>query len=199
MDQGYDATTVEQVAAAGISPRSFFRYFPTKEDVVIGDPVPPGLALLAALEARPRTESAGEALRHAMRALVEMARADPFLAVQTAAIMLETPALRARHLEKQFVWERMLTPDIIRRLGADSPDANLRAHAIVSSALSCLDAALNEWASGQEAQPLAAVSRHRLRRPSATDGGDENWGERATLPPANGVLPQRHSRSGLSS
>ena len=37
-EQGYDATTVDQIAAAAeISPSTFFRYFPTKEDVVVED------------------------------------------------------------------------------------------------------------------------------------------------------------------
>src|SRR5215470_412440 len=58
-ERGYTETTVEQVAdAAAISPRTFFRYFPTKEDVVLWDEWDPLVADL--LDARPDDEASAE-------------------------------------------------------------------------------------------------------------------------------------------
>src|SRR5881409_3232752 len=65
-EQGYDATTVEQIAAAAeVSPSTFFRYFPSKEDVVIQDQYDPILASIMA--AAPAELGPVGALRHAMR------------------------------------------------------------------------------------------------------------------------------------
>src|SRR5215472_15110349 len=67
-EQGYEATTVEQIAeAAEVSPSTFFRYFPTKEDVVLYDDLDP--VFIAAYEAQPAELSPIQALRGALRAV----------------------------------------------------------------------------------------------------------------------------------
>src|SRR5690242_1563532 len=68
--QGYGETTVDQIAeASDISPRTFFRYFPTKEDVVLWDEYDAVVGEL--LAERPRDEPIGETLRVVMRAATE--------------------------------------------------------------------------------------------------------------------------------
>src|SRR5436309_10581986 len=67
-EQGYDATTVEQIAAAAeVSPSTFFRYFPTKEDVVLYDAFDP--LIFAAFEAQPAALGPIQALRGALHAV----------------------------------------------------------------------------------------------------------------------------------
>src|SRR3954449_1021343 len=66
--QGYDATTVEQIAdAAEVSPSTFFRYFPTKEDVVLHDEL--DSRMIESLRAQPPELGPIAALRRTMRAV----------------------------------------------------------------------------------------------------------------------------------
>jgi len=147
MEQGFDNTTVEQIAAAaGVSPRTFFRYFATKEDIVTGDLVQLGEVVKAALQARPPQEGPWEALVAALASLAD-AGGKPHHALQTAILTTANPALRARHLEKHLRWQEMLVPEVERRLGLEpGPVPDPRAHAIVGACLACLDTAMEIWA-----------------------------------------------------
>lgn len=154
-DRGFEATTIEQIAvAAGISRRTFFRYFATKEDVVLGDAEEQRQVLAAAFEARPAGEDAWTALRRAAEALPQ-AQAPPDRALAVAALVEASASLRARHLHKQAVWQEVLAPLLARRAGAPaSPAADLRASAVVATALACLDVATRAWLASAGSRPL---------------------------------------------
>src|SRR6185436_19584699 len=75
--QGFDGTTVEEIAeACEVSPRTFFRYFPTKEDVLFADGEVRRERLLAVIAESPIEEPAFVALRAAMRTLTDDYRDD---------------------------------------------------------------------------------------------------------------------------
>ena len=75
-ERGYSATTVEQIAAAAeVSPATFFRYFPTKEDVVLQDDM--DTVTLGALEAQPAALGPIAAMRSATAAMIaQLSQAD---------------------------------------------------------------------------------------------------------------------------
>lgn len=146
LEQGFEETTIDQiVAAAGISRRSFFRYFGTKEDVVLGDLAGQGVLVQEALEAVPLATPPWDAIEEALWQVGEQTQ-DPEVARRVAVMMYGTPSLRARSIEKHLQWQELLVPNIQRRLDADGGDSSApAADAIVASAIACLDIAGQAW------------------------------------------------------
>lgn len=97
-EKGFEATTVDDLAlAAGLSRRTFFRYFPTKEAVVAGKWAAMGEGFLHALAERPPTEAPWVALRRALDGVV-VHYADAKRRAASYAldeVVDTTPALRA--------------------------------------------------------------------------------------------------------
>ena len=92
---GYVETTIDQIAeASDISPRTFFRYFPTKEDVVLWDEYDAVIGEL--LAARPADEPVGETLRVVTRSAIEgLYQHDPARLLARTRLLFSEPALRA--------------------------------------------------------------------------------------------------------
>jgi len=151
--QGFEETTLDQIAAAvGISGRSVSRYFPTKEDMVVGNLLEVGQRVAAALAERPPGERPWTALRHALEVVVRsIVDGDAGLAGTT--MIANTPALRAAMTQKHAHWQQLLAPDITARLGGDE----LAARAVVAAALSALDVAATIWTEQGGATPLGEL------------------------------------------
>lgn len=157
LDQGFEQTTIDQiVAAAGISRRSFFRYFGTKEDIVLGDLAAQGTRVQAALDTVPLEVGPWEALRLAMNA-IDALEIDPATTLKISKMMYETPSLRARSIEKHLHWQTLLVPSIRRRLGIAEDEQNLAADAIVATSIACLDVAGELWTRSDGRGDLAAL------------------------------------------
>ncbi|MBN0039200.1 TetR family transcriptional regulator [Cellulosimicrobium cellulans] len=160
LDQGFAETTIDQIASrAGISRRSFFRYFGTKEDIVLGDLVDQGALVRAALEAIPLSVPPWQALQEALWEVDRRSGAHD-TALKTARMMYETPSLRARSIEKHLRWQELLVPNIRQRLGIDPDDeSDPAADAIVASAIACLDVAGQIWARSNGSVDLEEMYR----------------------------------------
>jgi AcrR family transcriptional regulator len=125
-EQGYDATTVEKIIdAAGVSETTFFRYFPTKEDVVLGDDYDP--RLIEAFQAQPPQVAPVPALRAAFAAafagLTGQQRAE-----QRERIMLTltVPRLRAAMLDQISQAMQLLARAMAERAGRRPDDFAVR-------------------------------------------------------------------------
>ena len=145
LERGFEAVTVDEIASeSGISRRSFFRYFGTKEDIVLGNLASEGETMLAALIERPDDEDPWDALIAALRAIKGL-RYDDATMLKISQMMYGTPSLRARSIEKHLQWQRVLVPEIRRRLGTVGSPSDLRADILVAGVIMCLDVAGEAW------------------------------------------------------
>ncbi|MBT3164291.1 TetR family transcriptional regulator [Streptomyces sp. Vc74B-19] len=128
--QGYDATTIEQIAErAEVSPSTVFRYFPTKEDIVVTDEYDE--PLLAELAARPADEPWADSVRYVIRKAIQLAMAEqPDVTVLRARLTLEVPAVRSRMAKSLSETGRLLTEAIAGRTGLDPDGLEVRVHAM---------------------------------------------------------------------
>ncbi|QIJ64433.1 TetR family transcriptional regulator [Streptomyces sp. JB150] len=129
-EQGYDATTIDQIAdRAEVSPSTVFRYFPTKEDIVLTDAYDP--LLPAGLRARPADEPWPQAVRHVLREAVRTGvEEDTEAARLRTRLMVQVPAVRSRMRESMSVTGRMLCQAIAERTGRDPGDLEVRVFAM---------------------------------------------------------------------
>jgi AcrR family transcriptional regulator len=142
-EKGYSDTTVEEIAdAAAISPRTFFRYFPSKEDVVIWDEydqLAPDL-----LEARPDDEPPAEALSALIReALNGLYCRDPERLLARVRLSTTVPELRARFAEQQRSGMETLAPLLAHKRWTQAEE--LRLQVTGAALLAAAFVALDRW------------------------------------------------------
>ena len=137
--QGYDATTVEQIAeAAEVSPSTFFRYFPTKEDVVLQDDL--DLLWMDAFRAQPPGLSPIAAMRAALHeGFANMSEADMAVLRETMDLAA-IPAIRARMLDELGRTTQLLASAIAERTGRAEDD-----FAVLTVAGAVLGVAMSAW------------------------------------------------------
>jgi AcrR family transcriptional regulator len=141
-EQGYDATTIEQIIdAAEISETTFFRYFPTKEDVVLQDDYDP--LIIAAYQQQPLELAPVPAMRAAFAAVFAgMTPGQKTEQRDRVALILAVPRLRAAMLNQFFQLMEFLADAMAERAGLPPDDFKVRsvAGAIIGAAMAVLPA-----------------------------------------------------------
>jgi len=141
-EQGYQATTVEQIAAAAeVSPSTFFRYFPTKEDVALSDSYDPMIAVL--LQQTPATWPLIQRIRtvlvQGLRQVYSTDR-DAFLAQNK--LVVSTPALRERLWADQIATQQL----ILQALSASQDDPpSFQDRVTVAACVAAASTAILTW------------------------------------------------------
>ena len=125
-EQGYHATTVEQIAAAAeVSPSTFFRYFPTKEDLVLQDDM--DTRMVEALERQPAGLGPVAAARAPSREVfASYTEADLDLIQQNMALTLSVPEVRARALDEFARTIAVMSEALAKRSGRPADDLTVR-------------------------------------------------------------------------
>jgi AcrR family transcriptional regulator len=125
-EQGYGATTIEQIAdAAEVSPATFFRYFPTKEDVVLQDDF--DVLALAEMEAQPAELGPIAAFRAASAAARrQLTPAEIETFAKTTHLTMSVPEIRARALDEFVRTADVISEAIARRTGTSPDDFEVR-------------------------------------------------------------------------
>lgn len=154
---GYDATTIDSIAdAANISPRTFFYYFPTKEDVVLADYAGRLDRIIDELVQRPAEEPPWEALRASFLVVAANYDTEHEQLVHRFQIMATTPSVYARSLQLQAGWEDALAAPLAQRMGCQVDD--LRPRLVASAALGAMRSAQRHWViTGQHSSLPALV------------------------------------------
>ncbi|MCC5574059.1 TetR family transcriptional regulator [Microtetraspora sp. AC03309] len=140
LTQGYDITTIDQVAAVvDVSPRTFFRYFSSKEEAALSLPQDGLEILLAEFAARPAAESPHQALSNAMRVMLDTLRegdaAEARRFLQARQLIGSTPTLLAGQMCLMATSERRLAEEVARRRGTDPDDLHTQFVVSVFTAL----------------------------------------------------------------
>lgn len=154
--RGLDGVTIDEIAAtAGVSPRTFFNYFPCKEEAVVG--LDPGVLaeVTDELRRRPAEESPIDAL-HAVLAGVT----DPHETLRRwqlrSELVRQHPELLPRHLAAMTRVESALADTLAERLGTD-PEQDPTARLLVAVVLGAARAAVAWWEESDGSTDLASV------------------------------------------
>ncbi len=157
LERGFEATTLDDIAAAAdISRRSFFHYFASKEDVVLAWQEESTAALVAAVAARPASESMLTAAENAILAMVR--QLEPGEAIAMACLKRDNPALQARDQVKYEKLERALAEALGKRAGHRAEKLQARLVAMIATGTMRIGGEI--WAAeGAREKPEALAKR----------------------------------------
>lgn len=144
IDRGFDAVTVDEiVSTAGVSRRTFFRYFETKEDALLAEYPELNARLEEALASAPH-DRAVDAVRAGLHLMADwyIERSEAVMA-RSKVIREKSMSVGARNLELLSQWERSVARVIADRTGAEAGDLSPRTAAAMT--IGAFRAALTQW------------------------------------------------------
>ncbi|WP_268905697.1 TetR/AcrR family transcriptional regulator [Devosia sediminis] len=148
--QGYEATTIEAIAAAaGISRRTFFHYFKTKDDVLLSQQAGLGEQLIAALAAEPDAGTPMRTVHAAMRRIASSYPLEELVVIDR--LMLSIEAVQSRK-QANYIRDEKLVLEALRQRWPMEDDMSLRVTAFV--AIGCTRLSLDAWRAAGGTRPI---------------------------------------------
>jgi AcrR family transcriptional regulator len=162
LERGYEQTTIDDIVAlAGVGRRSFFRYFPSKEDVVFPDHEKCLADMTAFLEASEDADDPVVRVCDAARLVLRMYAENPTFSVQRYRLTKQVPGLRTYELSVVWRYERTLAAYLRGRFAARR-DGTLRADVIASAVVAAHNHALRAWLRADGVGDASAEMDHAL-------------------------------------
>ncbi|GAA3038834.1 TetR/AcrR family transcriptional regulator [Streptomyces glomeratus] len=162
-EQGFADTTVAEIAAcANVSTRTFFRYFDSKEDLLLPDGIELFSAVEQALAQRPLEEPPLDAVYNALLAAAALFRSTSLTAL-THPLDGTEQLIAARLIQVFAEFEERLTRLVLDRLPPETPDADLHAAVVAGAALGTVRAILRT----QRGRRAAGTHRPAVLLPQA--------------------------------
>ncbi|MFF1299597.1 MULTISPECIES: TetR family transcriptional regulator [unclassified Streptomyces] len=144
-ERGYEQTTVDDIVTlAGVGRRSFFRYFPSKEDVVFPDHEGCLADVTAFLAAGDDADEPVQRVCDAVRLVLRMYTENPAFSVQRYRLTKQVPGLRAYELSVVWRYERAFAEYLRGRL-AGRRDGALQADVAAAAVAAAHNNALRSW------------------------------------------------------
>ncbi|ARP68735.1 TetR family transcriptional regulator [Streptomyces pluripotens] len=179
LERGYEQTTVDDIVTlAGVGRRSFFRYFPSKEDVVFPDHERCLDDMTAFLAADEEEHEPVRRVCDAARLVLRMYAENPTFSVQRYRLTKKVPGLRAYELSVVWRYERALA-EYLRGRFAGRPDGSLRADVIAAAVVAAHNNALRSWLRSDGRGDAGATVDHALGYVQRTFGGSADTTVRA--------------------
>ncbi|MFC9927651.1 TetR family transcriptional regulator [Streptomyces sp. NPDC127190] len=189
MERGYEQTTVDDIVAlAGVGRRSFFRYFPSKEDVVFPDHERCLADMTAFLAGSTADQEPVRRVCDAARVVLRMYAENPTFSVQRYRLTKKVPGLRAYELSVVWRYERALA-EYLRGRFAGAPDGTLRADVVAAAVVAAHNNALRSWLRSDGKGDAAAAVDHALGYVQRTFGRAPRAAESPEAP--SGPAPLR--------